>query len=80
MELELRARIGAKCGTPTEATPLSTSQRDPASQAQKKARRCCTPPHRHAFFLYVLCPDGHRTEVYTNNYQTFLIRSGVNGV
>ena len=31
-------------------------------------------PGRHgisnAFFLYVRCPDGHRTEVYTSDYQT----------
>jgi catechol 2,3-dioxygenase len=31
-------------------------------------------PGRHgisnAFFLYVRCPDGHRTEIYTSDYQT----------
>jgi hypothetical protein len=33
--------------------------------ARSRSRR-----HRHAFFRYVLCPDVHRTEVYTNDYRT----------
>ncbi len=24
----------------------------------------------NAFYLYVRCPDGHRTEIYTSDYQT----------